>query len=185
MLAPVDPDAPTCPATSAKVVRLVELAPAVLHALAAGDLAAADAAAPVTLTPYFALPGLRSLWVRRSLQVRTDPGDAAWITRATLDVERGIVVGTAGFHGPPDAAGMIEVGYSTDPALRRQGYARAALEALLARAADEPSVRIVRASVRPDNIASRALIAQYGFTAVGEQWDDEDGLETIFEVRAG
>ncbi len=25
---------------------------------------------------------------------------------------------------------------------------------------------------------------QYGFAAVGEQWDDEDGLETIFEVNA-
>jgi hypothetical protein len=28
------------------------------------------------------------------------------------------------------------------------------------------------------------LAAQYGFVEVGDQWDDEDGLETIFEVHA-
>lgn len=32
--------------------------------------------------------------------------------------------------------------------------------------------------------ASRRLVAQYGFFEVGEQWDDEDGLETIFQVDA-
>jgi ribosomal-protein-alanine N-acetyltransferase len=78
---------------------------------------------------------------------------------------------------------MVELGYAVDPRCRRQGYARAALVALLARAAREPSVRTVRATISPDNHASRLLVAQYGFIEVGEQWDDEDGLETIFEVR--
>lgn len=41
------------------------------------------------------------------------------------------------------------------------------------------------AAVRPDNTPSRLLIGQYGFVAVGERWDDEDCLETIFEVAAG
>jgi RimJ/RimL family protein N-acetyltransferase len=79
---------------------------------------------------------------------------------------------------------MVEVGYSVDPVYRRQGYARAALSAMLDRARAEDSVRVVRASIRPDNVASRALVAQFGFIEVGEQWDDEDGLETIFEVNA-
>jgi len=38
--------------------------------------------------------------------------------------------------------------------------------------------------ISPDNLASRALVSQYGFVEVGEQWDDEDGLETIFEAPA-
>jgi len=79
---------------------------------------------------------------------------------------------------------MVEVGYAVDPAYRRQGYARAALEALLARAAADPGIRTVRASVRPDNVASIRLILQYLFVQVGEQWDDEDGLELIYEVAA-
>jgi hypothetical protein len=28
-------------------------------------------------------------------------------------------------------------------------------------------------------------VAQYGFSRTGEQWDDEDGLEIIYEVPAG
>ena len=79
---------------------------------------------------------------------------------------------------------MVEVGYAVDPAYRRRGYARAALEALLERAAREPGVRTVRATISPGNAASYGLVAQYGFTEVGQQWDDEDGLEIIYEVDA-
>lgn len=77
---------------------------------------------------------------------------------------------------------MVEVGYAVLPELRRRGYARAALELLLARAAAEPAVRVVRATIRPDNLASSALVEQYGFTAVGEQIDPEDGREIIYEL---
>lgn len=45
-------------------------------------------------------------------------------------------------------------------------------------------MQTVRATISPDNEASRNLVLQYGFVEVGEQWDGEDGLETIFEVRA-
>jgi RimJ/RimL family protein N-acetyltransferase len=38
----------------------------------------------------------------------------------------------------------------------------------------------VRASVRPDNVASLATIAGFGFRKVGEQWDPEDGLENVY-----
>ena len=62
------------------------------------------------------------------------------------------------------------------------GYARAALATLLDRAAHEPAVRTVRATVAPDNVASRDLVLQYGFVRVGVQWDDEDGLEVVYEV---
>jgi RimJ/RimL family protein N-acetyltransferase len=78
---------------------------------------------------------------------------------------------------------MVEVGYAIDPAHRRQGYARAALVALLDRAARETAVRTVRATIAPDNTASRNLVLQHGFVEVGEQWDDEDGLEIVYEVR--
>jgi RimJ/RimL family protein N-acetyltransferase len=79
---------------------------------------------------------------------------------------------------------MVEVGYAVDPAHQRLGYARAAFEALLERANREQDVRTVRATITPDNAPSRNLVLQYGFTEVGEQWDDEDGLETIFEAGA-
>jgi RimJ/RimL family protein N-acetyltransferase len=56
--------------------------------------------------------------------------------------------------------------------------------ALLERAAADPQVRAVRASIRPDNTASLATIAKFGFRKVGEQWDPEDGLEWVFRRQA-
>lgn len=168
-----------------KHVRIVQLPPGALAALADGDLTAANLACGIELSPYLAAPENRGTWRRRTAQVAADPAHAAWITGAIWDDEIGAAVGRAGFHEPPDADGVVEVGYAVDPAYRRRGYARAALVALLDRAAREPDVRVVRASVRPDNVASYNLIAQYGFVKTGEQWDDEDGLEIIYETAAG
>ncbi|MGW4568738.1 GNAT family N-acetyltransferase [Streptomyces sp. NPDC004561] len=105
-------------------------------------------------------------------------------TRAAVSEPDGAVVGDAGFHGPPDKAGMVEVGYTVVPGYRRQGYARAMLRALLVRAAAEPGVKTVRAVINSDNNASLATIAGFGFTRVGEQGNERDGLEIVFEVPA-
>lgn len=165
-------------------VRIVQLPPAALHALAVGDLPAANAASAVPMSAYFVGPDCQGVWDMRSRQVRADPHSEAWITGVVWDEQRQVAVGRAGFHGPPDVAGMVEVGYAIDPEHRRRGYARAALETLLQRAAREPGVHTVRATIRPGNTASRDLVVQYDFLAVGEQWDDEDGLEIVFEVDA-
>jgi RimJ/RimL family protein N-acetyltransferase len=76
---------------------------------------------------------------------------------------------------------MVEVGYTVDEQYRRRGYARAALAKLIEQAAAEPGVRVVRASISPTNAASLATIAGFGFLEAGEQWDEEDGLEVLFE----
>jgi len=165
-------------------VRIVHLTEAAFHALAAGDLATANAASPVPLSEYFAGQDWRSVWRMRSEQTRQDPTSADWVTGVIWDEDHHIAVGRAGYHGPPDTEGMVEIGYAVDPAHRRRGYARAALEALLARAREEPAVRTVRVTITPENTASSNLTAQYGFTAVGEQWDAEDGLEIIYEISA-
>ena len=170
---------------SPKSVRFAELSGEVLAALLDHDLAAASAAAGVPLTGYFITPEALKLWRIRAAQVAADPQSARWIARAAVAEPEGIVVGHAGFHGPPDAAGMVEVAYSVDPACRRQGYATAMLRELLRRAAAEPGVKTVRATISPDNAASLATIAGFGFARNGEQWDEEDGLELIFERPAG
>lgn len=169
---------------SVQRVRVVHLPAAALRALADGDLAAANMVSPVPLTEYFVSPDWRGTWRRRSEQVAQDPGSAAWVTGVIWDEDAQTAVGRAGYHGPPDHSGMVEIGYAVDPACRRRGYARGALEALLQRAAREPQVKVVRVTISPDNTASNALASQYGFAKVGEQWDEEDGLEIIYEVAA-
>lgn len=166
-----------------KKIELVQLPQGAITALAAGDLACANTLTPFRMGPYFIGPESLSTWRRRASQILNEPGSAKWITRAIVDTDLGIAVGRAGFHGPPDGLGMVEVGYSIDPDFRRQGYARAALVAMLNWAQGDGIIQTVRASIAPDNIASRALVDQYGFVEVGEQWDDEDGREIIFEVQ--
>ncbi|GGF99604.1 hypothetical protein GCM10007304_11860 [Rhodococcoides trifolii] len=110
------------------------------------------------------------------------PADAAWVTRLIVDPEVALPVGVAGFHGAPDEAGMVEIGYRVDPEFRRRGYARRSVETLLSVGQRHPDVHTVRATISPDNTPSLALIATFGFVEVGEQWDEEDGLEIVYEA---
>jgi [ribosomal protein S5]-alanine N-acetyltransferase len=159
---------------------LVQVPAPLLHALARG---AAVEGGEHRLTPYLLGEECAGLWRMRSAQITRSPEDAPWVTRLVVAGEAG-VVGIAGFHGAPDVRGMVEVGYRIDPERRRRGHARRALETMLGVARAHPDVQVVRASISPDNDASRSLVQDYGFTEVGEQWDDEDGLEILFEVPA-
>ena len=166
-------------ASAAGALRLVPLSIDALRALLRDDLEAASAIAGVSLTPYFVEH--RWLWNIRVPQIDRDPAAADWIARAAVDND--VVVGHVGFHGPPDEHGMVEVAYSVDPQYRRRGYAKKMLSAALAWAHQDPNVALVRATVGPGNVASLATLAAYPFELVGEQWDEDDGLEQIYEMR--
>jgi RimJ/RimL family protein N-acetyltransferase len=161
----------------------VPLTVEVMQALLDGDLARASERAGVELTPYLVDHGW--LWRIRLEQVATDPAALAWIARAVVDEDTGEVVGHVGFHGPPDERGMVEVAYSVDDRFRRRGYATAMLATALEWAAAVPEVRVVRASIGPDNEGSLRTIEPFGFEQVGEQWDEEDGRELLFERSVG
>lgn len=167
---------------TAGAARIVQLPPAAIIALAEGDLAAARAASPVPLSAWMVSPSSVRTWQYRAVQAIESPEDLPWITGILWDEEEQVAVGQSGFHAAPDTDGMLEIGYGVDPAYRRRGYARAALELAIARAQAAPDVRTLRATISPDNEASLALIRQYPFVHNGEQWDEEDGLELIYEL---
>ena len=169
---------------TAKRIAIIQLPGSAIDALAAADLPAACRLSGLQLTDFFVDGDNLGTWRIRSAQLVDDPSAAGWITGVVWDVDEDRAVGRAGFHGPPDDAGMVEVGYSIDPDRRRRGYGRATLAYLLDRAGREPDVRTVRASIGPDNEPSLNLVRQFGFVEVGEQWDDEDGLEIVYEVAA-
>lgn len=164
--------------------RLVKLDASLLDALGNGDLELANTISPYKIVPYLVSDRYKSVWNRRVAQIKVDPEDATWVTRLVVKPETGEAIGCAGFHGRPDEVGMVEIGYGIDPLHRRQGHARAALTILLDVAARDMGVKIVRVTISPDNIPSRSLIDQYGFREVGEQIDEEDGLEIILEKPA-
>jgi RimJ/RimL family protein N-acetyltransferase len=158
-------------------ISLVTLPPAALKALLADDLAAAGRVVGLALPESFRQDG--ALWRLRLDQIAEDPSAAPWLVRAVV-APGGVVVGHAGFHGPPDERGMVEVGYWIVAEHRRRGYGAAALGGLMAYAAQE-GAQVVRASIAPANTASQALVGGFGFVHVGEQWDEEDGRELVFE----
>ncbi len=161
-------------------VRLAPLSVAAMQALTARDLEGASAEVGVPMTDYLADHDW--LWRIRLDQVSRDPRSLGWTARVAVDASTGAVVGHVGFHGPPDERGMVEVAYAVDPAYRRRGYATSMLAAALSWAASSAAVSVVRASVSPDNEASLATLRPFGFVHVGEQWDEDDGLELVHEL---
>jgi len=172
----------TSTAPGAKGRNLMQVPLPMMKALSEGDLASANELSPLKLSPYLISNECRSTWMRRCAQIALDPNDEAWVTRLVVCTDTGMIVGRAGFHGQPDETGMIELGYAIDPLHRRHGHARAALDILLGVAQNHPNIKKVRATVRPNNLPSMALIGQYGFQKVGEQQDEEDGTEIILEL---
>jgi len=71
------------------------------------------------------------------------------------------------------------------PNHRRQGYATEAARAMMDWAAREHGVERFFVSIAPDNASSLAMAAKLGFRQVGEQIDEQDGLEYVFELARG
>lgn len=128
-------------------------------------------------------------WMRlRIRQLKEDPALGRWLLHAMVlhRADRGeparAMVGHCGYHGAPDESGMVEIGYQVAPPYRRRGYAIEAVRGLVANAFAHEGVTRVRASIRPDNEPSLSLTAQLGFRRNGEQMDEIDGLEYVFEL---
>jgi RimJ/RimL family protein N-acetyltransferase len=120
----------------------------------------------------------------RIAQLAEDPASQPWLLRAIVLRERPIMIGRTNFHAPPDASGAVENGYSIEPEHRRRGCAQEAVEAMFAWALREHPITRFIASVSPTNEPSLGLTRKLGFRPIGTQWDEIDGEELVFELRA-
>jgi len=77
------------------------------------------------------------------------------------------LIGVAGYKGPPDPEGCVEVGYGIVADRRRRGYATEATRALVERAFTIPSVEAVVAETLPDLVPSIGVLAKLGFRLTG------------------
>jgi RimJ/RimL family protein N-acetyltransferase len=163
---------------SPRHVSLVLMTSSCLRALLDDDLTAAGRELDLVLPTFFLQEAW--LWRIRHDQMSRDPSTTGWLVHAVVDDQRR-VVGHAGFHGPPDEARHGGGRLHRRPRATRSRSCAAALRALLERATEDERVRTVRATVSPDNAPSLQIVRTAGFLQVGEQWDDEDGLELVFE----
>jgi RimJ/RimL family protein N-acetyltransferase len=118
-------------------------------------------------------------WVKR---VRaTAVGDPWALSFKAIERATGSAVGSCAFKGPPDAAGVVEVGYGIDPAHRGCGFATEMAGALVGFTFASGQVRLVLAHTKPDNAESARVLSKCGFHRVGEVMDPEDGLVCRWE----
>jgi ribosomal-protein-alanine N-acetyltransferase len=159
-------------------LELVPLPPVLLSAVAGGDLGEVEQQldAPVGAGWEQGVPAEHRLKItcgpplRATLAgPRDSPPDSATGRRQRR------------FHAPPDDQGRVEIGYDIVAGERRKGYAREAIHALLDWAWATNRARTCVASVSPGNAPSLAVIDAFGFRRVGEQIDEIDGLEWVFE----
>jgi RimJ/RimL family protein N-acetyltransferase len=178
-----DVEVPDVPPIPTPRFELVSMSLPFMRALLDHDLATAEAEIGVPVPPGLA-DELDGFLQYRIADLTVDPEAQPWLGRAVvLDGDDGRrIIGTVGFHSPPDADGRVEVGYRVDEAYRRIGVASEVVRALFDWAAREHGVTRFRASISPDNVASLALASRFGFRHVGEQVDDVDGLELVFEL---
>ena len=163
---------------------LVSMSMPFMRSLLAGDLetAAAEIGADV---PRDLPEQLDHFLQFRIADLTVDPEAQPWLGRAIVRMDPDgtrHVIGTCGFHSPPDESGRVEIGYRVEASERRQGIATEVVRALLDWAATEHGIHRFRASIAPDNVASLAIAARFGFRQVGVQIDDIDGKELVFEL---
>jgi len=165
-------------------IELVSLSPAFLDNLLGGRNFIAEGMGGFPLPSGW--PDEESLRVlkMRFDQMRSEPDTQPWLVRAMVLREGGrAMAGHIGFHGPP-ADDMLELGYTVFPRYRRQGLATEAAQAMMDWASTQAPIQRFRASIAPGNEASLAMAAKMGFEQVGEQMDEVDGLEYVFELSA-
>lgn len=157
------------------------LAPSLVAFLAAGDWNAARATEPPYDISDETFSDDEHVLLLRQAQLAKNPDEEPWLMRVAVLKGTRQVVGRCGFHEPPDAEGVVEIGYSVAHRFRRQGFAVEMAERLIAWAASRGCCACL-ASVRPDNAPSLATIAKLGFTKIGEQMDEIDGLEWVHRL---
>jgi RimJ/RimL family protein N-acetyltransferase len=162
------------------------MTPAFLEAVLADRREEAAELLEIELPDEFPTEGERGFLGMRLRQMHEDARFQQWCPHAV--VLDGLMIGHAGFHGPPgsnaaQAADAVEYGYKIFPSWRGRGYATQAATMLMDLAEEWAGISHFVLSVAPDNEPSLAIVRKFGFVKTGEQIDEEDGLEHIFELE--
>lgn len=173
---------PSVPPIPTPRFELVSMSLDFLRLLQAGDLPAASAEIGGQVPEDFG-DGLDVFLRLRIADLTHDPDTQPWLGRAIVMAtpDERTVIGSIGFHAPPDPDGWVEIGYSVVPAARRQGVATECGRALIDWAIREHGVTRFRATTDPENAISQRVLQRLGFRLVETRLDDRDTLEFVFE----
>lgn len=122
------------------------------------------------------------------LELRLIPHPTQWQFREIFLSSSNEKVGEINFHRSPAGdeftpEGTVEVGVEIAEMYQRNGFASEALMAMWLWATEREEIKVLRYTVSATNHPSMRIIQKFGFTHVGQQIDDEDGPEEIFEMN--
>ena len=120
----------------------------------------------------------------RIAQVFANPDSAKYLLRVAVLKNDPMIIASTGFHSLPNEDGMIEIGFGVDKACQGKGYGQELLHGMWGWVVNNPEVKTLRYTVSPDNLISQHIIKKVRFNLVGEQIDEEDGLEEIYEMNS-
>jgi RimJ/RimL family protein N-acetyltransferase len=92
-----------------------------------------------------------------------------------------VLIGAGGFHGPPDANGVVEIGYAILPEHQRLGFASEAAAGLVAWALARRPVTAVRGRTLVDGTASQRVLRKLGFSPIP---DDQPEIRAFLRRRS-
>lgn len=134
------------------------------------------------LNPYRVLLDSPGPLAWRVPEVKENPSINKWFVRFIVKKDSREIIGSTSFHGAPDESGMIEIGLEIEESFHNRGFAKETLLGMWGWAITFPEVRSLRYTVSPDNLPSIAVIKYFGFEFMGQQLDEIDGPEDIYEM---
>ena len=117
-------------------------------------------------------------------RIRQNPEYAKYLLRVAVLKDNPVIIASAGFHDAPDSDGMIEIGFGVDKKHQGMGFGQELLHGMWSWVVNDPLVKTLRYTVSPDNLISQHIIKKLGFKHNGQQIDEEDGPEDIYELSA-
>jgi RimJ/RimL family protein N-acetyltransferase len=117
----------------------------------------------------YPLPGTRvaARNFMRQAAAAGDDGNGQWGMFHIILRETGEVIGDIGFHGPPDEAGTVEIGYSIVGQYRGRGLVGESAVAICGLAWSRPEVSRIIARTEEGNAASAGVLRHAGFREDG------------------
>ena len=109
------------------------------------------------------MEGLRSALPVMFNDLMDAPSSLGWHAWVIADGATMMIMGDAGFKGPPNDEGVVEIGFSMLPLHRGNGFAKEAVRALMDHAFTTGRVRTIVAECEEDNVISRRTLLATGF----------------------
>ena len=107
--------------------------------------------------------------------LKTHTDARGWWTYLFIHRANRALIGTGGFKGPANDAGMVEIGYSISPQYRNRGLATEAARGLVQYAFSHPHIKTVDAQTLAQVNPSTSVLGKIGMTKMGTIQDPEDG----------